>query len=71
MQTVYKSSDYPYFRRFEHMTESSPAATVANRLRLYAEWSRYWNTSRPVLLEKSPQHATITRFAGRLSNNMI
>ena len=39
-----------------HMTQAHvPEATHGHAsLRLYAEWRRYWNVSRPVLVEKSP-----------------
>ena len=30
--------------------------TDYNKLKIYAEWRRYWNVSKPVLLEKSPRH---------------
>ncbi len=63
MQTVYRSLDYPYFRQYEHLTEDSSLVSESNKLLLYAEWARYWNTSKPVLVEKSPQHQVITRFA--------
>jgi hypothetical protein len=33
-----------------------------NGLELYAEWRRYWNVSKPVLLEKSPRHIAMTRL---------
>ena len=32
------------------------------RDQLYAEWRRYWNTSKPILLEKSPRHMLMTRL---------
>ncbi len=45
-----------------HSTENSTLVTEGNRLKLYAEWRRYWNVSRPVLVEKSPIHTLKTRF---------
>ncbi len=45
-----------------HLTEASPLVTTENRTRLVAEWSRHWDLSRPVLLEKSPPNLIRTRF---------
>ena len=45
-----------------HLTEASPLVTAENRTRLFAEWSRYWDLRRPVLLEKSPPNLIRTRF---------
>ena len=61
LQTVYQGNDDRVFRSFTHMTEEDALVTEANRLRLYAEWSRFWDVSKPVLLEKSPQHVPIVR----------
>jgi len=45
-----------------HLTETSPLVTPAHADRLFAQWSRYWDGSRPVLLEKSPPNIVMTRF---------
>jgi hypothetical protein len=45
-----------------HLTERSVLVSVANRHRLLAEWGRYWDRDRPVLLEKSPPNLIRTRF---------
>jgi hypothetical protein len=45
-----------------HLTEASPLATPENAARLLAEWSPYWDLSKPVLLEKSPPNLLKTRF---------
>jgi hypothetical protein len=45
-----------------HLTEDSPLVNDANRRRLYEDWSRHWDLSRPVLLEKSPPNMLLTRF---------
>ena len=37
-------------------------ANASCRYQIYAEWRPFWNLSRPVLLEKSPQHMLITRL---------
>jgi Sulfotransferase family len=67
-QTVYPADEYHSkggqfaFRREARMTETSPLITDANREKLYAEWSRYWDTSAGILLEKSPPNLIRTRF---------
>ena len=43
-------------------TEASEFATEYNRLKLYAEWRRYWDVSKPILVEKSPRHMLMTRL---------
>jgi Sulfotransferase family len=45
-----------------HLTETSPLATEANARKLFAEWSRWWELDRPVLLEKSPPNLIRARF---------
>jgi hypothetical protein len=45
-----------------HLTEQSELATVENQRRLFEEWSRYWDLSKPWLLEKSPPNFIRTRF---------
>jgi hypothetical protein len=45
-----------------HLTENSPLVTDTNRDRLSAEWHRYWDMSKPYLLEKSPPNLIRTRF---------
>lgn len=42
--------------------ESSPLVSDDSRLHLINAWAPFWNLSRPVLLEKSPRHSTMTRF---------
>jgi Sulfotransferase family len=44
------------------LTEDSPLVTEANRRTLYEEWSRYWDTSAPFLMEKSPPNLIRMRF---------
>jgi hypothetical protein len=68
LQSVYKpSGDYGGAGRFgfepqAHLTETSPLATDSNRLKLYSEWSPYWDLAKPYLLEKSPPNLIRTRF---------
>jgi hypothetical protein len=45
-----------------HVTEASPLVSETNRRKLFAEWARHWDTSRTVLLEKSPPNLLKTRF---------
>ena len=45
-----------------HLNETSEYATDNHRMRLYHEWRPHWNVSRPILMEKSPRHALMTRL---------
>jgi len=45
-----------------HLTEVSACITSRNRYKLFAEWSKYWDLSKPLLLEKSPPNLIRTRF---------
>jgi len=45
-----------------HLTEQSKLITAENRRRLFEEWSRYWDLTKPWLLEKSPPNIIRTRF---------
>jgi hypothetical protein len=45
-----------------HLTEESSLITLANKHRLFEEWSRYWDITRTYLLEKSPPNIIRTRF---------
>lgn len=45
-----------------HVTEQSPIATADNGRRMLDEWSRHWDLSRPVLMEKSPPNLLKARF---------
>lgn len=68
LQTVFPPSGYYGgagafgFQPEAHLTESSPLVTDANRQKLFAEWSRYWDLSKSHLLEKSPPNLIRTRF---------
>lgn len=67
-QSVYPADEYHSkggqfaFRSEARLTETSPLITDANREKLFAEWSRYWDTSAGILLEKSPPNVIRTRF---------
>lgn len=45
-----------------HMTESSTLNTPEASSRLLSEWERYWDRSRPVLIEKTPSNLLRTRL---------
>ncbi|ROP44033.1 sulfotransferase [Pseudokineococcus lusitanus] len=45
-----------------HLTEASPLATADAGARLLRAWVPYWDTSRPVLVEKSPPDMLMGRF---------
>ena len=49
-----------------HLTESSPLATAASAERLREEWSVWWDTTKPCLIEKSPPNMLKMRFLQRL-----
>ncbi|HSS98940.1 MAG TPA: sulfotransferase [Terriglobales bacterium] len=50
------------FNRDSFMDENHPLATPGNAERLFSEWSRYWDLSKPFLVEKSPPNLVRTRF---------
>ncbi|MGE5248937.1 MAG: sulfotransferase family protein [Bacteroidota bacterium] len=45
-----------------HLTEDSSLVTEANRQKLLAEWSPFWDLQKKFLLEKSPPNLIRTRF---------
>ena len=45
-----------------HLTEASALVTDENRERLIADWWPHWDTTRPLLVEKSPPNLLKTRF---------
>ena len=48
--------------REAHLTEDSDLLTPENKLKLFKEWSRHWDLTKPNLLEKSPPNLIKTRF---------
>lgn len=68
LQSVYpKAKTYGGAGRFAmdpraHLTEDSPLVTPANAATMVREWSRHWDTSRRLLLEKSPPNLVMSRF---------
>lgn len=68
LQSVYPP-DYEFgpvnrfgFDSAAHLDESSPLATPENARRLFEQWSRHWDLTKPVLIEKSPPNLLRTRF---------
>ena len=67
-QTVYPGDEYHgkggrfAFRPEARFTEDSPLVSDENRRKLFEEWSRYWDLSKPYLLEKSPPNLIRMRF---------
>jgi hypothetical protein len=49
-----------------HLTEASPYAAPEPARRLREQWDRYWDHSRPVLLEKSPPNLIRFRLLQRV-----
>lgn len=45
-----------------HMTEDHPLVNEIARARLWGNWHWLWDTSQPVLMEKSPSNMIISRF---------
>jgi sulfotransferase family protein len=49
-----------------HMTETSEFNTRKSAMKLRAEWNRYWDLSKPVLLEKTPSNLLRMRLLAQL-----
>lgn len=54
------------FHEGSFMDERHPLATPENAARLFQQWSRYWDTTREYLIEKSPPNLVRTRFLQEL-----
>ena len=50
------------FAKEAYLDETSPLITDANRKKLFSEWSRHWDLSKKILLEKSPPNVIRSRF---------
>lgn len=50
------------FNKKSFMDENHELATADNARKLYDAWSRYWDTSKPILIEKSPPNLVRMRF---------
>lgn len=57
------------FRREAHLTEVSALASERNGLALFYDWSRYWDTTKSILVEKSPPNLIRGRFLQKLFPN--
>lgn len=75
LQTVFES-DKPFggpgtfaLNKNSWLDESSPLATNENAEKLIEEWSRYWDLSKKLLLEKSPPNIVRTRFLQKIFPN--
>ena len=68
LQTVYRpAKDFGGPGRFAfdpqaRLTEDSPLVTDESRRRLMDEWGRFWDMTKPVLVEKSPPNLVRGRF---------
>ena len=66
LQTIYPPTPGGFFywgySKDMKLNEEGEYATDHNRLKLYAEWRRYWDVSKPILIEKSPRHMLMTRL---------
>src|SRR5690606_35502836 len=72
VQSVYKPAKYyggPGLFAFSNdarLDEHSELINYKNKDQLYEEWGRYWDKSKPVLIEKSPPNLIRTRFLQEL-----
>lgn len=75
LQTVYQPAiKYGGVGRFARkhkarLNEHSKLINDANRQKLLQEWGKYWDFSKPVLLEKSPPNIIRTRFLQEMFPN--
>jgi hypothetical protein len=49
-----------------HLTEASPLNTADNARQLLSEWSRHWDATRPVRIEKTPSNLLRMRLLAQL-----
>jgi hypothetical protein len=57
------------FKQEAHLTEASSLASEENSIKLFSEWSQYWDSTKPFLLEASPPNLIRSRFLQRLFPN--
>lgn len=62
LATFFGGSGRFAFRRSGHLTESSRWCTKEKADELFEQWARYWDLSKPFLMEKSPSNITRIRF---------
>jgi hypothetical protein len=66
LEIVYGSVGRFGFDPRAHLTESSILNTPENGRKLLSEWSRHWDMSRPVRVEKTPSNLLRMRLLNRL-----
>jgi len=54
-----------------HLTESSELISEENKRQLLKDWEQYWDSTKKVLVEKSPPNLLKTRFLQRMFPNSI
>ena len=57
------------FNKESQLNESSILINDKNRIKLFQEWSRYWNNKKKYLVEKSPPNIIRTRFLQEMFPN--
>ena len=57
------------FNKESQLNESSILINDKNRIKLFQEWSRYWNNEKKYLVEKSPPNIIRTRFLQEMFPN--
>lgn len=66
LEIVYGSVGRFGFDPRAHLTEASILNTPENGRKLFSEWSRHWDMSRPVRVEKTPSNLLRMRLLNRL-----
>lgn len=57
------------FHKEYHYTEDCKLITMENKNKIIKQWSKYWNLSKPILVEKSPPNIIHLRFLQKLIDN--
>ncbi|MCD6035088.1 MAG: hypothetical protein K0R63_829 [Rickettsiales bacterium] len=76
LQSIYRpAKDFGGPGRFafnpnSYLDEESSLVTPENQQKLFKEWSRYWDLSRSILLEKSPPNIVRLRFLAAMFPQM-
>jgi hypothetical protein len=75
LQSVYET-DEAYggpgvfgLKKASFLDENSDLVSIESAVRLFKEWSKYWDLSKPILAEKSPPNLVRTRFLQALFPN--
>lgn len=75
LQTVYPTARFHGgpgkfgFNPDAHITERSALVSEESRSKLQSQWSKFWDTSKPVLVEKSPPNLIRARFLQQMFPN--